>query len=48
MIYIFLAICGLFILTGILLSRYEEAKQQRERRERLHQRLRRCISRRQS
>ena len=47
MIYIFLAMCVLFILTGILLSRYEEAKQRRERKLRLRLRARRCVSRRQ-
>ena len=38
MIYIFLACLGFFFVGGILLSRYEEAKQRRERRERLRQR----------
>ena len=48
MIYIMLAICVFFILIGILLSQYEEAKQRRDRKLRLQQRARRCISRRQS
>ena len=40
-----LVIMALFILTGLLLTRYEVAKQRRERRLRLQQRTRRCVSR---
>lgn len=47
MIYI-LVVMILFILTGFLLSRYEIAKQRRDRRLRLQQRTRRCVSRRQN
>ena len=46
MIYI-LVIVALFLLSGLLLSRYEVAKQRRERRLRLQQRARKCVSRRQ-
>ena len=42
MIYI-LVIVVLFISTGVFLSRYEVAKQRRERRLRLQQRTRRCV-----